>query len=297
MTQVAADNEEAQRAWDGVLFERFVEFRHLIVGGLARFGAEAMRRHPPKPADRVLDIGCGFGDTSVELAELVGSEGSVLGVDVASRFIEAAREEAAAIPNVRFDVRDVQVARFEETFDYAFSRFGTMFFANPVAALRNVRSALTPGGRLCMVVWRRREDNPWVHRAETALKPVIPPPDEEADAARCGPGPFSMANADTLSTILSSAGFERIAFERCDLPYLLGRDLDEAVAVNLALGPAAEAIRLAGDAGEALKPSLAGLLRGELQDFDTGDGVIAGSSTWIVTAQSPADSSSSINSR
>jgi ubiquinone/menaquinone biosynthesis C-methylase UbiE len=296
VTHVAADNEEALRAWDGVLFDRFVRFKHLIVEGLARHGEEALRREPPLPGQRVLDIGCGFGDSAVRIAGIVGSTGSVLGVDVAPRFIASAQEEYDAA-NVRFEVCDVQLAEFDETFDYAFSRFGVMFFANPVAALRNVRRAMSPGGKVCFVVWRRREDNPWMHRAETIVKPLVPEPDENTDEARCGPGPFSMANADTMSLQLQIAGFERVRLERCDLPYLIGRDLDEAVAFNLALGPAAEAIRLAGDKAEAMRERLAALLRDGLRDFETPEGVVGGSSTWIVTAQAPPRSSSSMSSR
>jgi ubiquinone/menaquinone biosynthesis C-methylase UbiE len=297
VTQVAAENEEAQRAWDGVLFDRFVAFRDVIVPGLASHGEGALDRHPPRPGARALDLGCGFGDTSARLGELVGPAGSVLGVDVAPRFIDSARAEFGAA-NVRFEVCDVQTADLgESVFDYAFSRFGTMFFALPVAALRNVRRALARGGRLCMVVWRAREDNPWVYRAETVVKPLVPVV-EETDEARCGPGPFSMANADTVSRILLAAGFENVAFERFDAPCLIGRNLDEAVALNMALGPAAEAIRLAGAAAESLKPRLAALLREALAEFDTGDGVVAQSSTWIVTAQPrSAASSSAISSR
>jgi SAM-dependent methyltransferase len=284
MTHVATENEEALRAWDGVLFDRFVQFKHLVIGGLARHGEEAFLREPPRPGDRALDIGCGFGDSSGRIGEYVGTAGSVLGVDVAPRFIEAAREKYGR-PNVRFEVCDVQRARFDERFDYAFSRFGTMFFASPVAALRNVQRALVPGGRLCFVVWRRREDNEWLHRAEEVVKPHVPEPEEETSEARCGPGPFSMANADTVSTILQSAGFSHVRLERCDLPYRIGTTVDEAVEFNLALGPAAEAIRLAGPRADGLRPELASLLREALADLDSIDGVVARSSTWIVTAR------------
>jgi SAM-dependent methyltransferase len=285
---VAQDNEEALEAWNGVLFDRFVKYRHLVVGGLAPHGEEALRRHPPERGDRVLEVGCGFGDTAQRLAELVGPDGSVLGTDVAPRFIEAAVAEAqaAGIGNLRFEVRDLQVASFEETFDYAFSRFGTMFFASPGAAMRNVRQALRPGGRLCMVVWRRKLDNPWMHRAEAIVKPYVPEP-EETDEPRCGPGPFSMADADTLSEILVLSGFEDVGFERCDIPIRIGDDLDEAIAFNTALGPAAEAIRLAGAGAEAVRPRIEAALREALADFETPDGVIAGASTWIVTARVP----------
>jgi SAM-dependent methyltransferase len=285
VANVLPENEESQRAWDGVLFDRFVKYRHLLVTSLAQHGTAAMRRFPPAKGARVLDIGCGFGDSTLQLAELIGAEGSALGVDISPRFIEAAREEASEIggSTVRFEVMDVQASQFDDEFDYAFSRFGTMFFASPVAALRNVRAALADNGRLVMVVWRRREDNPWMHVAEQLVKPLIEIP-EETDEARCGPGPFSMAGPDTVSAQLQAAGFDEISFLRLDLPNKLGNTLDEAIEMNLALGPAAEAVRLAGDEGESMKPYLRDLLRPALEQFVTDDGVWAMSSVWIVTA-------------
>jgi SAM-dependent methyltransferase len=286
MAHVLAENLESQEAWNGVLFERFVRFRHLIVDGLAAHGSEAIRLSPPPPGARVLDVGCGFGDASQQLAALVGPSGTVLGVDIAPRFVEAAQEEArlAGVENVRFAVRDVQAAKFDEVFDYVFSRFGTMFFDNPVPALRNVRDALSPGGRLCIVVWRRRFDNPWVYEAEKVVKPLLDEP-EESDEPRCGPGPFSMADADTTSGQLKSAGFEDIGLRRFDVPLRFGGSLDEAIEMNMALGPAAEAVRLAGDQANEVRPLLERLLREALEPFVTPDGVVAQSSTWIVTAR------------
>jgi SAM-dependent methyltransferase len=273
-------NEESQRAWDGVLFDRFLQFRDLFVGELAEYGREAMRRFPPAEDDRVLDIGCGFGDSSAQLADLAGS---VLAVDISPRFIELARAESSRA-NVRYEVKDVQATSFGEQFDYAFARFGTMFFANPVAAMRNVRHALTDDGRLCIVVWRRREENPWLFVAEQTLKPLLPEAEEPVDEAHCGPGPFSMAGADSVSMQLRSAGFDEISFRRFDRPYLLGRDVQEAIEVNLAIGPAAEALRFAGEHGAALRPKLGAMLREALAPYDTGNGVILDSSVWIITA-------------
>jgi SAM-dependent methyltransferase len=286
---VAVDNEEAIEAWSGVLFDRFLKYRHLIVEGLTPHGEEGLRHAPPREGERVLDIGCGFGDTTQRLAQLVGEHGTALGVDVAPRFIETAREEAerAGAANVGFRLADVQTMELEERFDYAFSRFGTMFFANPVAALRNVRRALDPGGRLCMVVWRRKLDNPWLHRAELVVDPLVERP-EETDEPTCGPGPFSMANADTTSQIVLNAGFEDVALRRSDIPYRIGRDLDEAIEFNMSLGPAGEAIRLAGANAERIRPQLVAVLREALSEFAGPDGVVAGSSTWIVTARTAA---------
>jgi SAM-dependent methyltransferase len=283
---VAPANEETVEAWSGVLYDRFVQYRHLVVDGLTPHGEEALRHAPPSAGDRVLDIGCGFGDTAQRLARLVGPDGSALGVDVAPRFIDTAQTEAAqaGINNIRFLVGDVQAIELDERFDYAFSRFGTMFFANPVAALRNVRRALTPGGRLCMVVWRRKLDNPWLHRAETVVDGLVTEPDE-TDEPTCGPGPFSMADADTTSQIVLSAGFSEVALRRSDIPYRIGRDLDEAVEFNMALGPAGEAIRLAGPEAERVRPQITAALRDALADFEGPDGVVADASTWIVTAR------------
>ena len=207
--EVAAENEEATEAWSGVLYDRFVEYRDLVVAGLKAHGDAAMRLHPPETGDRVLDIGCGFGDTTQQLAALVGAEGHASGVDVSEPFIQASIEQAreAGVENVDFFAIDVQVGDLGGPYDYAFSRMGVMFFANPVQALRNIRAALRPGSRLVAVVWRRKADNEWLHRAEQVVEQYLDEPEEPEDV-RCGPGPFSMANPDTVSDQLQIAGFE-----------------------------------------------------------------------------------------
>jgi SAM-dependent methyltransferase len=288
MANVAATNEEAVEAWNGVLFDRFVQYRHLVSAGLGAHGEEALRIDPPAAGERVLDIGCGFGETTRRIADLVGPEGSALGFDAAERFIAMARTEAgeAGQGNVDFAVGDLQVAEFERDFDYAFSRMGTMFFANPVPAMRNVRRALAPGGRLCMVVWRRKAENEWVRRAELVVERFVEEP-EESDEPTCGPGPFSMGDADVTSQILLSAGFEEVSLRRCDRPIQTGRDLDEAVEFAMALGPAGEVIRLAGEEAERIRPEIAAALREALAEFVRPDGVWAPASTWIVSARAP----------
>jgi SAM-dependent methyltransferase len=284
-TSVSPENAEAIEAWDGPLFERFTKYRHVVVAGLKQFGDEAMRLYPPPRGGRVLDIGCGFGDTTQQLAELVGADGLAVGVDAAPRFIDAARAEAAqaGVANARFAVMDVEAASFEERFDYAFSRMGTMFFANPVAALRNVREALVAGGLLVMVVWRAREDNEWLYRAQRITEGFVSKP-EEYDEPTCGPGPFSMANADTTSGILKSAGFDAITLTRCDLPLNAGSDLDEAVALTMDLGPAGEILRLQGDRAAHLREPIRQAIREGMAEFAGAEGVLAPASTWIVGA-------------
>src|SRR3954451_8431300 len=287
---VATENEEATDAWSGVLFDRFVNYRELVVAGLQAHGDAAMSLYPPPEGARVLDIGCGFGDTTQQLAALVGPEGHATGVDVAEPFIEASIAEAkeAGVENVDFFATDVQIGDLRGPYDYAFSRMGVMFFANPVQALRNIAGSLRPGGRLIAVVWRRKLDNEWISRSEQGAEKYLETPDEPEDV-RCGPGPFSMANADTVSEQLQIAGFERPTFTRCDLPLNLGNDLDHAVAFNMALGPAAELLRICpADEVDRLRPKIEEEIRAVLSDYVRPDGSLsAPASTWIITATVP----------
>jgi ubiquinone/menaquinone biosynthesis C-methylase UbiE len=281
-------NAEAIQAWDGPLYDRFVRFRHIVTSGLGVHGEEALRDAAPQPGERVLDVGCGFGDTTQVLAGLVGPDGEALGVDAAPRFVETAMSEAAdaGVHNVRFAVVDVETASFEERFDLAYSRFGTMFFANPVAALRNVREALMPGGRLAMAVWRRRLDNDWLYRGQTIVERIVAKP-EEHDEPTCGPGPFSLADADTTSDIVQRAGFVEVSLRRCDIPILIGEDVEEAIELMMSLGPAGEILRLAGDGAAHLHGKVHEELCAGLAEFERPDGLYAPASTWIVTARVP----------
>jgi SAM-dependent methyltransferase len=234
----------------------------------------------------VLDVGCGFGDTTQRIAGMVGPTGEAVGVDAAANFIETARRETAeqGVANARFDVVDVQAGDLGGPYDMAFSRFGTMFFANPVAALRNVRGALKEGGRLTMVVWRRREDNVWMYRAQQIVEGIVERP-EEYDEPTCGPGPFSMAGADTTSDILMHAGFTDVTFRRNDLDMLSGDSMERAIGLVLALGPGAEVVRLLGDRATHALPQIRAELEEGLAEFVQPDGSLrAPSSTWIVSA-------------
>jgi SAM-dependent methyltransferase len=287
--RVVEDNVEATEAWNGPLFDIWIEYRDLVAEGLRDHGEAALAANPPREGDRVLDIGCGLGDTTVRLAGLVGPAGHAHGVDVAERMIETAIAEAAegGLENVSFAACDVETTELHRSFDFAFSRMGTMFFANPVMALRHVREALAPGGLVNMVVWRRKLDNAFMHRAELVVAEYLDEP-EEYDAPRCGPGPFSMADADTVSDVLKHAGYEDVRLARQDLPYKIGNDLEHAVAFNMALGPAAEVLRMWGDRVDEIRPKIADDLRTALADFVVEDGsVVAPASTWAVAARAP----------
>jgi len=286
----AAGNEEAVEAWNGVLFERFVQYRHIVAAGLGAHSEVAMRIYPPPAGGRVLDIGCGFGDTTQQLAQLVGDQGEAVGIDAAPNFIELSRKEAteAKVQNIRFEVCDPQGSTLEdETFDYAFSRMGVMFFGNPVAAMRNVHSMLNPGGQIVWCVWRPKEDNPWTAQAESVVLRFIDHPDpEDSDEPTCGPGPFSMGNPNTVGNQLSIAGFEDITFYRSDQPIVVGANVDEALEMVTSLGPAGEILRLAGEKADPYRADIDKALREMYEQYTDADGTVrAPASVWIVSAR------------
>lgn len=275
-------------AWNGVLFDKFRHFRHVLTYGLSAHSDEVLRRRPFASGGRILDVGCGFGDTTRLIALQAASSGASIGVDCAARFIELANHELAERPveNASFFVADVECDELNGPYDHVFSRFGTMFFNRPGAALRNIHRVLSLGGTLRMIVWRRREDNPWIHDAELLVKQMVPVVShEDTDQVHCGPGPFSMASADVTSELLSYAGFDRISFERFDTDVCIGRSIEEAVDFAMNLGPAGEIIRLAGKDGERKRGVVMEALSQLMSQRLRPDGVWAGSSSWLVTAR------------
>jgi len=287
---MGGENDIVIEAWNTILFDKFSRFRHLLIDGLSAHSNEALARHAHPEGARVLDVGCGFGDSTQRIARSVGPRGEAFGVDCAENFVKAATQEAerAGVGNASFFQADVQMDDLRGPYDFAFSRFGTMFFMLPGAAMRNIRKALKPGGELTMIVWRCREENPWLHEAELRVREIVPVVShEDTDQLHCGPGPFSMAGPDMVSSLLRSAGYDRIAFERFDADICIGRELAEAIEFAMALGPSGEIIRLAGEEGEKRKPEVVAALREALARYARDDGVWAPSSTWFVTARNP----------
>ena len=238
----------------------------------------------------MLDVGCGFGDTAIQLAALVGSGGSVTGIDCCDAFLDIARRDAheRGLTNVNFVRGDAEIALPESEFDFVFSRFGTMFFANPVAGLRNMRKALRPGGRMVHIVWRTRADNPWLSMAKDVVLQFLPPPGE--DAQTCGPGPFSMTNEETVRSMMTAAGYGQIEFRRVDAPVLIGKDVADAIAFQLALGPAGEVFREAGALAEEKRPEIeAALTKAIERQTHSDDGIVMESSSWVISAINPAN--------
>ena len=287
--QVVAAQPRSQYVdfWNNILVPKFVRWRHILVGGLTLHSQRIFPSLQVNKGDKVIDAGCGFGDTAIELARLVGPTGSVLAVDCCEGFLAYGRRDAGAagVGNVTFLEADVQTYPFPPVHDFCFSRFGTQFFENPVAGLRNMRTSLRPGGIMTMVVWRGIKDNPWLGHAKEIVLQYLPAPGENAQT--CGPGPFSMADTGVVTKQLEIAGYKDIAFEQVDAQVFVGNDLDDAVAFQLAIGPAGEVYREAGKLAEERHDKIANALKAALAKYQRPNGIVMDSSSWKVTAKNP----------
>ncbi len=274
--------------WNEVLAPKFIRFKHVLVDGLTHHSAAILPALPVRQGDMVLDVGCGFGDTAIQFARRVGPDGSVVGIDCCKAFLDIARADtgASGLLNIDFIEGDAQSHAFAPDYDFVFSRFGTMFFENPVWGLKNMRTAMKPGGLMTMIVWRTSDDNPWLGMAKQVVLKFLPPSGD--DARTCGPGPFSMANQEAVSGMLKSAGYVEPKFKRVDAPVLVGRTAQDSMEFQLALGPAGEVFREAGDLAEQSREEIEAALSEAISPYLTDEGIVMESSSWVITARNPA---------
>ena len=233
-----------------------------------------------QPGERVLDIGCGSGATSLAAGRIVGPEGSVLGVDISGPMLERARERASAegLDQVRFEQADAQTHQLDrDAFDVVISRFGVMFFEDPAAAFANIAAALRPGGRTAFVCWQDVFSNAWMGVPAMAVMQVVTLPLPEPGA----PGPFALADADRLRGILEGAGLRDVSVEPVALPMAIGTDA--AAAAEFMRGSDLGSV-LARNATPEQVDEAIGKVREALAPYETPDGVALDSSAWIVTA-------------
>ncbi len=289
---MALDNEndtDFVKFWNSVLEPKFTKYRHILQGGLSRHSAAVIPNLPIKEGMSVLDVGCGWGDMSLQVARMVGPTGRVVGIDCVGAFLEQARKDAAAQgqANVEFRRGDAEITLPTNEFDYVVARFGTMFFTNPVPALRRMRLALKPGGRMTHIVWRRRQDNPAWQAAKDITLRHLPPPGENADT--CGPGPFSMGDQEMVGIMMKSAGYEDVTFTRVDEKILVGTTPKECIDFSLAIGPAGEVFREAGeDAAEAKRPEIEAEMGAFFESLERDEkGIWAPTSSWVISARNP----------
>jgi len=279
-------NNDFINCWNEILVPKWNRFRHLLSGNGAVHSSMAYEHFGIKPGDKVLDIGCGYGETCLEIGEMVGPEGEVLGLDCTQAFLDIANRERdeSGLGNVKFVLGDAQTYELPENYyDVVYSRFGVMFFQNVVYALKNAYKTLKPGGKLCMIVWRTIDDNPcWGMAKDIALRHLPPPGD---NAQTCGPGPFSMADEETTRAMMNAAGFENIVlFKRNDAHIPVGTGMEEALDFQILVGPSGEIIREAGELGQEKLGTIRQGMMDSFKKYEMEDGVFLPSSTWFIMA-------------
>ena len=237
-----------------------------------------------KPGQRIIDIGCGCGDTTIDFAARVMPGGEVLGLDVSGPMLARARERAPSGLPARFVLADATVHDFEpEWADLAVSRFGVIFFADPAHSFANLRRGLKPGARLAFACWREAKQNPWMMIPLREAKKHAPPLPETNPE---DPGPFAFADDARVRRVLSNAGFADIVVtpEDLDLDLAIGRGLDAAVAGALGIGPTS---RILDGQPEAVRAAAVADIRQALAERAKGDSVPLGAAIWMVTAVNP----------
>jgi SAM-dependent methyltransferase len=277
-----SDNAEEIRRWNEVCGPLFLEREAHLDRMLEGPGRAALAAGAARPGESVIDVGCGAGATTLALAEAVGPSGRVLAVDPATALLARARAraEAAGHVHVRFVEADAQSHGFEPGgFHLAYSRFGVMFFADPLAAFRNLGRALREGGRLAFACWQAVDRNPWVALPLAAIASTLSLPPRPPPGA---PGPFAFADAERVAGLLRAAGFGAVEVQEVRMALPLGETLDEAVAFALTHGPAGAALREAGleDARSRAEPEV----RSALAPFERPGGVRVPSAAWIFRA-------------
>ncbi len=273
-------NADQKKFWDGPTGQKWAQFQADMDRNLTDATAGLMPFARAKPGERVLDIGCGAGQTTFLLAGAVGAGGRVMGVDISGPLLGVARGRTGAAKNIGFVQADAAFHPFQPEYDLVFSRFGVMFFDAPAEAFANIRKALRPGGRLAFVCWRQVPENQWVTLPAAAARdhlPPQPPPDPLA------PGPFAFADPKRVEAILTEAGFKTVRIEKLDGRMDLGKDADHAAFQMTNLGPLSRAL---GDAevGDATRERVRSAVKAALENIRTPDGIRPAIACWLVGA-------------
>jgi len=277
-------NAEQIAYWNGPGGQHWVSKQAMQETVLAPFRDLLIDRAKLSAGERVIDVGCGCGDTTFAYAGRVGPAGQVVGIDISAPMLVRARELAPAKSNVEFLLADATIHAFEPaSFDVLVSRFGVMFFAQPALSFANMRRALRPGGRLVFACWRTPRDNPWLMLPLQAVYEHVP---KLPQLGPEDPGPFSFASEERVHRVLGEAGFSSIALERQDLTLdvAAGQGLEVAVKTALESGPANRALE--GQPEEKVSASMESI-RKALTPLQKGNAVPLGASVWVVTAVNP----------
>lgn len=283
--QSQSHEHEGARYWNEEGGQTWVAHMEKIESLIAPLSTIALEQAMPTDGEVVLDVGCGGGTTSRALAERVGQQGRVTGVDISATILTVAKERFGHMANLRFEVGDAQtMALGEGVFDLIHSRFGVMFFQDVIAAFTNLHRTLKPTGRLCFLSWRAREDNPWIQRPMAAIAEIFPPPQNsvvdapDPDAA----GPFSLSDPERIHQVVQSAGFTQVHLHALDEQMSMG-STDDAVSFILSMmGPSADQMR---QATHEQVTALHDAIRSIVEHYETPNGVCVPCAAWLVSAR------------
>lgn len=267
--------------WNGPGGARWVAQQAHTDTMLAPVAAAAIAHAAPRPDQRVLDIGCGCGLTTLTLADMLTGGGHVIGLDVSAPMLEVARRRTGERVNITWQLADAATHPFpQDSIDLLFSRFGVMFFGDPVAAFANLRRAVRPGGRLVFACWRDFAENPWMMVPFTAVAPHVP---DQPPPVPGAPGPFAFADQARVERILTQAGWSAPRFSNLDVMLDIGggQGIDAAVAQTAQVGAAARALQ--GQPDEVVRAAMADV-RTALLPHTTENGVMLAGAIWLVTA-------------
>ena len=279
-----ADNLALIEYWNTKAGPTWVAYQEQLDRLLGPLGERLVGHVAPLPGEHILDVGCGTGQTSIDLAEAVGSSGKVTGVDVTFTMLDAARRRAASRGvDLELLAADAQDHSFDSAaYDAVVSRFGVMFFADPIAAFSNLRRALRPQGRLVFVCWQGVEENPWVQKPMAAVAQHVALPERPAPGS---PGPFSLGDADRTRELLENAGYRSVTIEGVHQALILGNDVEEAFQFLLEIGPTARALA---EAASGDREAALGALRQMLEAHASGGDICLDSAAWLVHARPAA---------
>jgi ubiquinone/menaquinone biosynthesis C-methylase UbiE len=280
------DNAEQIAEWNGAMGQRWVVMQQAIDRIVAPFGDAALKHAAPQPGERVIDVGCGCGETSLAIARIVGKTGAVLGIDVSTPMLEVAHSRAAQLDCVQLAFRegDASVVGLPAGTDLLFSRFGVMFFSQPTRAFSHMRGSLRSGGRCVFVSWRTPGDNPWAMVPLAAARRAMGVVSQASDPY--APGPFAFAEETRVRAILSGAGFSEVDLQRTEVPVSLGATPRAAAEVAAQVGAVARFVR---EVGAQHSQVIIAAVESALEPHAAADGHVSLSgSTWIVSATNPA---------
>ena len=279
--QTSKVNVDQKKFWNESKGKSWVELQPKIDSLLKPIGEAALSKLNPIEGEKIAELGCGTGTMSFLISKKIGKSGLVQGFDISEPMLDYAEKRRinSNLVNIKYTLADLQIHEFKKnSFDALFSRFGVMFFDNPVVAFTNLRSSLKKGGRFIFACWAERLANDWIELpTEIASRFLEMPPTPPEKT----PGPFAFEDKDYVTSILNEAGWKNVGFENFSCSHSAGRTLDEAARFLGKMGPMSGLIE---NSGSKMRERFYEALKLELSKYETDAGIMMNFSTWIVSA-------------